>query len=876
MAISKTDCVTILQRAGMGSVEAEDMVNRLLREKADLKAAGGTPRELSRAWANWQADNQRKAAMKQRQAVLNVARRHEARAFLSSVREQGFSTLDGMRAMLVGSGKRFDGARRSIAFQRRGIFASWAVPMIRELEAVGDGTAMRLLREDKTFHDDVFREMRSPHSTGNDDACSVADIFARYGEQAIDRQNAVGADIRKRRGWTPQIHDPEKMLKAGEKGWVDFTLERLDREATFGKRLADEEARAVLRKVYQERITGVEAEARLYPTDGGPLAVDTGENIMLLSRARRLHFRDADAAIQYHDAFGRGSLLDVMVRQLSGAARRVSLAERLGANPRAMLLSLLEDERTALARDKRLPQKERLRRIEELDVLLSRRRLPGRVENWLAELTGETSCPVSPTAARAGRIARAVQSLSKLGGAALSAVTDVGTKAASMRTDGGLTWGEALRESLLQYVRRYDAREREIAGQTGVFLDYLSGELAARWDVDMAMPGKLTDLNNALFKYSGLNWITEKGRSAMTLWLSQLVGGASVHGWDALAPDLRAMLEWHGVTAPRWEALRRMVQPGEDGRTYFAPVEARHLPDEVLEDLLPEHLRKPGRKPDGTEKAAQWEEARRLELERTRQRLETDSLAMLADEVSFAVIEADDATRAVTRQGTRPGTLAGEMWRLVMQFKSFPIAYMQRIMGGRRWVRGSRQEGMAYGFSPASLGQAVSRDIPGVVGFTLTMLSLGFASQTLHDIARGKTPRDPRKWETWAAAAARSGGLGIYGDFLFGKLNRFGNTFAETMAGPTITSVVNPLSAVPGALLRGDGKALRGNLAAMAMDNAPFVNFWMTRAALDWLLLHHLRESLSPGSLRRMERKARQDYGQDFILSPTRDRVRLW
>lgn len=350
MAISRTDCIRALQEAGAPAVEAAGIIDRMMREKRDLQAAGkNSPQELSRAWSKLQADNKRLAAMKRRQAALNIVRRNEARTFLASVRAQGFTSLDGLQAMLVGSSKRFDGARASISFQRKGIFASWTVPMIRELEAVGDGTALTLLREDKAFHDDVFREMRSPHSTGNDDARAVADIFARYGEQAIDRQNANGSDIRKRKGWTPQIHDEHKMLQAGKEAWVDFILARLDRSRTFGAdAFPDEEARKILRETYSELVTGEDRTRRLHPEDSAATAPDSrerGSRVTIMSKARVLHFRDADAAIEYHDTFGRGNLFDAMIHQLDAAARRVSLAERLPSlRANGMFSSVIGDD----------------------------------------------------------------------------------------------------------------------------------------------------------------------------------------------------------------------------------------------------------------------------------------------------------------------------------------------------------------------------------------------------------------------------------------------------------------------------------------------------------------------------------------------------
>src|SRR5690606_16301968 len=52
--------------------------------------------------------------------------------------------------------------------------------------------------------------------------------------------------------------------------------------------------------------------------------------------------------------------------------------------------------------------------------------------------------------------------------------------------------------------------------------------------------------------------------------------------------------------------------------------------------------------------------------------------------------------------------------------------------------------------------------------------------------------RDPRKMnpldeqgrDFWGAAMLQGGGLGIYGDFLFSDVNRFGGGLARTVAGP--------------------------------------------------------------------------------------------
>ena len=71
-------------------------------------------------------------------------------------------------------------------------------------------------------------------------------------------------------------------------------------------------------------------------------------------------------------------------------------------------------------------------------------------------------------------------------------------------------------------------------------------------------------------------------------------------------------------------------------------------------------------------------------------------------------------------------------------------------------------------------------------------------------------------------------------------------------------------------LLRGEGRDAGEQAIRTALDNAPFINLWYTRAALDWTLLYHVREWMSPGTLRRMERKMKKDFNQDMLISPSR------
>lgn len=410
-----------------------------------------------------------------------------------------------------------------------------------------------------------------------------------------------------------------------------------------------------------------------------------------------------------------------------------------------------------------------------------------------------------------------------------------------------------------------------------------------------------------MFKYSGLNWITEKGRSAMTLWLSRHIGAAAGKAFDQLDEARRAMLRYHGVDAPRWEVLRHMIQRDEGGTAYFAPVTARDLPESLLEPLLPETLqqatfarrvqesrtirrrikadnrRRMGEDPEAArtplpaapDKAA-WMEARRQAQDNLRDRLETDSLAMLADEVAFGVIEADDATRCRHQAGDTTGDA-----------RRGNVAPCHAVQELPHRLYATHPRRAALDTRRASAGADLRLDGPirragagtGHPGRGLLRHHLPCPGLCLADAQRFRAGQDPARSPQrgdLGSCRGRSGGLGIYGDFLFGKLNRYGNTAVETLAGPVATSMLNAAFAIPGHALRGDWEAAGKDAAAIALNNAPFVNFWMTRGVLEWAFLYHVRESLSPGVLRRMERQAQKEYGQRYFVSPTQDRLRPW
>jgi hypothetical protein len=113
---------------------------------------------------------------------------------------------------------------------------------------------------------------------------------------------------------------------------------------------------------------------------------------------------------------------------------------------------------------------------------------------------------------------------------------------------------------------------------------------------------------------------------------------------------------------------------------------------------------------------------------------------------------------------------------------------------------------------------------------------------------------------------AQGGGLGIYGDFLFGEYNRFGQGALETLGGPSAGMLSDVLRLWQGAR-EGDPKA--DQAFRLFVQNVPFANLFYVKPALDYLVLYQVQEALNPGFLRRMERRVEKQNNATFWLKPS-------
>ncbi len=144
---------------------------------------------------------------------------------------------------------------------------------------------------------------------------------------------------------------------------------------------------------------------------------------------------------------------------------------------------------------------------------------------------------------------------------------------------------------------------------------------------------------------------------------------------------------------------------------------------------------------------------------------------------------------------------------------------------------------------------------------------------TAKQLLAGKTPRElldensplGLNWKTILAAAVQGGGLGIYGDFLFGEKSRMGGSLAGSFGGPAYSSAESLYGLYLDAR---DGRDLGANSFRFFFNHIPGNNLFYIRAALDYTILNSFYEYLNPGYLRRMRRRVEKENGQTFWHEP--------
>jgi hypothetical protein len=648
-------------------------------------------------------------------------------------------------------------------------------------------------------------------STGNKAAQEGAKAWLKTIDDMRQRFNSSGGDVGKLDyGYLPQPHDSARVRAAGQSAWVSKMLPLLDRSRYVdeaGVRLGDAEVTKMLNSVYDTIAT-----EGMNKQEPGAFT-GTGARANRGSEHRELHFKDADSFLGYVAEFGHGSMYDAMVGHVGRMARDIGLVERYGPNPNATMR--LQFDLAAHADGTK---------VDNLD-----RSFGLRPQSYWDSINGVASSPASARIAQIGTDMRNIQTFGKLAGAVISSITDVGTYIVTTGYNKLSYW-----DSITNLTKTAGSKDaRDFLTTHGIIAESMIGDMN-RWTGDNIRQTWSGRLAQSTLKLSLMNAWTDTLRRAFSLTMMQGLARMAKSDWVALTEWDRSHLMRKGITEGDWAVISKADLTEFGGKDHLTPEAIRATGDARSNEIV------------------------------------AKVLGLIQDESEYAVMNPDLATKALASGGAlQRGTVRGELARSVMQFKSFPIA-----MISRHWRRMLETPTVSDGSAPVLANRLVYSG-----AMLITTTALGAIALQAKQMVSGKDPIDMRGDHApkfWLKALAQGGGLSIVGDTL---LNDPGDSPGDaaanaikTIAGPSIGTVADATLKVGAANVWKAAKGQQTHAAAEALNlaraNAPYVNLWYAKAALDHAGMHALQENLSPGYLSKMQQRAHKDFGQDFWWQP--------
>lgn len=648
-------------------------------------------------------------------------------------------------------------------------------------------------------------------NTGNPIAKAGAEAWLKVTEQLRQRFNAAGGDVgRLDYGYLPQAHDQAEVLKHGRDRWAADVLPMLDRS-----RYVDD---AGARLSDAEVLDILRGAWDTISSDGANKVAPgqsrgTGARANRGSQSREIHFKDGEAYLQYQRQFGTGSMYDAMMGHLGGLARDIALVERYGPNPDAQMRLQFDMADRADGGPKRV--------------------FGNRADAYWRVLNGTSGQALSARVAQIGTHVRNIETFGKLQGAVLSSVTDLGSYFVTTGFNKLSYW-----DALKNIGAAMTSDTKAFLNAHGMIADSMISDLS-RWTAENVAQSWSGRLSNSTMRLSLMNAWTDTMRRAFSLTMMEGMGRLRQTEWGKLTEYDRWRMESKGLTEADWEVIRAAQPVMHRGSEHITPDAIYATGDPRAGEVVAKYL------------------------------------GVIADESEVAVLNPDLATRAITTAGgTTRGTIPGELFRCVMQFKSFPIAmisrHWRRMLETPQGLEGAPRTANRLAYAGALL---VSLTALGAIAYQTKQLVAGKDPVDMN-------PGDERGRKFWKQALLQGGGLGFVGDILLGDTTQDRSpldSFGRLLLGPSFGSAADLYELTKGNLDEYQaGKDTHGGAEALrfARGHLPMVNLWYAKSALDHMGLYALQENMSPGYLGRIQGKARKDWGQDYWLDPYGNDVR--
>lgn len=664
----------------------------------------------------------------------------------------------------------------------------------------------------KTEGLDTLTRALHGEATGDAAADAIAQAWKQYETWIIAKMQRAGSAIIGLKNYVPHMHSQMRIMKAGVAEWSKTIEPLLDWEK-MGQN------RGRMFNDLEKQIALIDVHKTL-STDGlskiEPKFGQSGSSLAdRQGQHRFLIFKDYASYKKYHAEFGEGTMFDALAGHMSNMAHEVAMLDVFGPNPNATkewLKGIVNKQAADL--DYAAGTTKHAERAAKRGVEFDR---------IFGLITGADAVLRNTILATGAGALRNLVGSALMGSAVFPAVpSDVYTRfhwkmlsrLPLARIGGGY---------LKTLVTTNKGNQQAAVAAGFLFESAVALNVATlRHLGGISGPSWTRVIYDKVIRSSLLNKWTEGVRWIHGLEFSGMLANQAKNSFDQIDPYLRKMFEQYQITPQMWDALRKVDAVEMGGMKLLRPNDLRD--GSAVGDALADKF-----------------------------------MGMIFTERDNAIMTSSLRARAALRGEAKSGTVAGEILNSVAFLKNFPVTLMQ--LHQRRALELPTVAGRLAYASTLIAGLTVS-------------YALGMQARQISQFKDPLPMWGENGWKTWGASLIGGGGLGIYGDFMFGNTNRFGNSFAQSLMGPTWD-------------VAGSGWNLaRGNAAEAAMGEdtnfgregvnflrrwVPGSNLWWARGVVQRLVFDNLAKMADPEAYHRFDQQVRRNqtqYNQGFWWRP--------
>jgi hypothetical protein len=654
----------------------------------------------------------------------------------------------------------------------------------------------------------IVREIRG-EDTGDAAAKDMAKAFTKMQDVAVDIFNAGGGSMRKLADYFPQIHNGARILKEGEKAYVDLHLREdiVDWERTRwpdGSPIDPAERASVMKEIFLTKTT--DGANKIDPKSFRGKGKALGN---ALDEHRFLHYKSADAWLEVHQKYGDGSVFDVMAQYVETMAHKIAMVESFGPSP---------DMGAANLRAVVMSEAAKLGGVEKAkaEALLTRKFDP----------MFETVARQNPMNPHSRGAAFAVGASNVLRAALLAKATLTALPSDMFQTGTVRAFNKMPVFKGMDFYIKSLATDRRFAERITTQSGFIQDDFVASTYNTMRYNGTATYGPNVTRRISDAVM-----RATLMSAHTRSLRGANQKefmGWLADSMDKKLeelpfdrVFSRYGISPAEWDAVRAALKAWEPrkGVKLMRPID-------ILETNLPD---------------------KRNLFYKFQGMIHQESLHMVPD----STVEASVSLRGTTR----PDTLHGLILYSFSAYKNFPITI----------INTNARLGMTSKNAKGRMGF--------YVGVLAAMTLSGILASQMKEIQAGRDPLPLDDSRVWAKGLATGGGLSIFGDFLFAGVDMFGRGPEDVAAGPLIGLLGDTTDLAFGDTHRLWKSMETGSdfdfqadekLVRYAKRYNPVTNIWWMQPIVNRLFWDRMEEMVDPkiySKRNSRKRKQQEEYG---------------